>query len=170
MGGTIARRLAISHPDRVLSLTSIASFARLAVLGTERIPADLLATVPTLEQYLGLWSILAGNTYPLDLPLYRELYREQVKVRKGYNPESMTRHLGAIARSPSRIAELPNIELPTLVLHGTAHPLVSLTHAREYAGLIPSARFVEMAGVGHDIPRGICPRIHPEIFTLLQRV
>jgi pimeloyl-ACP methyl ester carboxylesterase len=170
MGGAIAQRLAISHPNRVLSLTSIASFAELTALETRGIPANLLATVPTLEEYLGFWSILAGSTYPLDISLYSELYRQHVEVRKGYNPEGMAHHLGAIARSPFRIAELPDIPVPTLVLHGTADPLVPLTHAQEYAGLIPKARFIEMVGVGHDIPQGICTLIHPEIFTLLQTV
>jgi pimeloyl-ACP methyl ester carboxylesterase len=166
MGGTIAQRIAISHPDKVLTLTAIAAFVDVAALGIGEISENFLVTVPSLEEYLGFWSLLAGKTFPLDVPLYSELYRENVEVRKGYNPNSMGHHLGAIARSLSRIPELSTITVPTLVLHGTADPLISIDHAIEYTQLIPSAKFVEMAGVGHDIPQGICPVIHPEIFTL----
>ncbi len=168
MGGAIAQRMAINHPDKVLTLTAIASFTDVAALGTGGIPATFGATVPTLAEYLGFWSILAGTTFPLDVPLYSELYQENVVVRQGYNPNSMGHHLEAIAHSPT--LELSKITVPTLVLHGTADPLIPLNHAIKYANLIPQAKFIEMKGVGHDIPQGICPVIHPEIFTLFTTI
>ncbi|MDV3002971.1 MAG: Rhodomycin D methylesterase DauP (plasmid) [Chroococcopsis gigantea SAG 12.99] len=168
MGGAIAQRIAISHPERVLTLGSIASFADITALAAGEIPANSLATVPTLEEYLRFWSLLAGTAFPLDVSLYSELYRENVVVRKGYNPDSMVHHLHAAALSPT--PELSKIQVPTLVLHGTKDPLIPITHASEYARSIPQAKFIAMEGVGHDIPQAICSLIHPEVFTLFTTI
>lgn len=168
IGGAIAQRIAINHPDKILTLTSIASFAEITTLGTGLIPPKFLTQVPTLPEYLMFWSLLAGKTFPLDITLYRALYRENVEVRKGYNSNSMTHHFGAISHSSS--PNLAKITIPTLILHGTADPLIPVQHAIEYAKSIPKAKFLEMKGVGHDIPQGICSLIHPEIFTLFSHI
>lgn len=167
MGGAIAQRMAIEYPHRLLSLTCIASFADASALGMPQILPLLSFSVPSLEEYLGFWSILAGTTFPLDIPLYTQLYRESIEVRQGYNPNCMAHQLAAISRSPSTISELAKIEVPTLILYGTADPLIPPSHAIEYAKLIPNSKSIEMQGVGHDIPQGICDLIHPEIFNLL---
>ncbi len=168
MGGAIAQRMAISYPKRVLSLTSIVSFADASALTKSSILSlSFFAKVPSLEEYLGFWSALVGTTYPLDIPLYTQLYKDSVQESKRYNPNCITHQLGAIARSPT--PELTLINVPTLILYGTADPLIPATHAVEYAKLIADAQLIEMDGVGHDIPAGICDRIHPEIFNLLKR-
>ena len=177
MGGAIAQRMAISYPKRVLSLTSIVSFADASALSKSNISSlSLLAKVPSLEEYLGFWSALVGTTYPLDIPLYTQLYKDSVEESTRYNPNCITHQLSAIARSPK--PDLALINVPTLILSGTADPLIPAIHAVEYAKLIADSQLIEMEGVGHDIPAGICEarnrarlryRIHPEIFKLLQR-
>lgn len=170
MGGAIAQRIVLSHPHRVLTLTLIASFADGMALGMTSLPATFIGTIPTLAEYLGFWSILAGTSFPLDVALYRELYEQEVNVRHTYNPNSMIHHFSAIAQSDSITPDLSKITVPTLVLHGTADPLIAIQKAIEYAKLIPKAKFFEMTGVGHDIPQGICSVIHPEIFTLFSTI
>ncbi len=177
MGGSIAQRIAISYPKRVLSLTSIVSFADASALTKSSILSlSFFAKVPSLEEYLGFWSVLVGTTYPLDIPLYTQLYKDSVEESTRYNPNCITHQLSAIARSP--IPDLALIDIPTLILYGTADPLIPATHAIEYAKLIADSQLIEMDGVGHDIPAGICEarnrarwryRIHPEIFKLLKR-
>lgn len=170
MGGAIAQKIVLDYPEKVLTLTAIASFADIAALGIEEIQFILAGNTPTLAEYLGFWSLLAGDSFPLNFSLYSELYRENVEVRKGYNPDSLTHHLGAIAHSSSWMTELSKIAVPTLILHGTADPLIPLHHAIEYAKLIPQAEFVAMKDVGHDIPQEICPLIHPKIFNLFSSI
>jgi pimeloyl-ACP methyl ester carboxylesterase len=51
MGGAIAQRIAINYPDRILSLTSIASFAEASAVGMGGIASFLVPKVPSLEQY-----------------------------------------------------------------------------------------------------------------------
>ena len=128
---------------------------------------SFLAKVPSLDEYLGFWSVLVGTTYPLDIPLYTQLYEQSVQESKRYNPNRITHQLSAIARSPT--PDLALINVPTLILSGTADPLIPATHAVDYAKLIAKSQLIEMDGVGHDIPAGICDRIHPEIFKLLKR-
>ncbi len=153
MGGAIAQRMAISYPKRVLSLTSIVSFADSSALTKSSVLSlSLLAKVPSLEEYLGFWSALVGITYPLDIPLYTQLYKDSVQESKRYNPNCRTHQLSAIARSP----DLALINVSTLILSGTADPLIPATHAVEYAKLIANSQLIEMDGVGHDIPAGIC--------------
>ncbi len=168
MGGAIAQRMAISYPERVLSLTCIVSFADASALTKSSILSlAFFAQVPSIEEYLAFWSALVGTTYPLDIPLYTQLYSESVQESKRYNPNCVTHQLGAISRSP--IPNLALINVPTLILYGTADPLIPAPHAVEYAKLIANSQVIKMEGVGHDIPAGICDRIHPEIFNLFQR-
>ncbi len=168
MGGAIAQRIAITYPKRVLSLTSIVSFVDSSALTNSSVLSlSLLAKVPSLEEYLGFWSALVGTTYPLDIPLYTQLYKDSVENSQRYNPHCITHQLSAIARSPK--PDLALINVPTLVLYGTADPLIPPNHGEDYAKLIPNSQLFKMDGVGHDIPAGICDRIHPEIFKLLKR-
>lgn len=167
MGGAIGQRIAIGYSERILSLTSIVSFTNASALGMGGLDPSFLSKVPSLEEYLGFWSMLVGTTFRLDIPLYTELYRESVEVRKGYNPNCMAHQLGAISRSSSTIPELGKINVPTLILYGTADPLISSDHAVEYANLIANSKLIKMEGVGHDVPEGICDVIQPEIFNLL---
>lgn len=166
MGGAIGQRIAVEYPDRILSLTSIVSFANPADVGMGDVAPFLLPKVPSIQEYLGFWSVLAGTTFPLNIPLYSELYRQSVEER-GYYPDCMLHQLKAIAISSPTLPELHKITVPTLVLYGTADPLIPVNCAIEYGKLIPNSRLVEMLGVGHDIPEGICHLIHPEIFSLL---
>jgi hypothetical protein len=169
MGGAIAQRITISYPACVLSLTCIVSFADASVLGRGGISPTFISRVPSLTEYLSFWSMLAGTTFPLDVSLYTELYQETV-IGRGYNPNCMVHQLTALGRSSSRMAELKQIRVPTLVLYGTADPLIPQVHAVEYANLIPHVKLFSMAGVGHDIPEGICQTIHPEIFNLFSLI
>ena len=168
MGGAIAQRMAITYPERVLSLTSIVSFADASALTNSSVSSlSFFTNVPSLQEYLGFWSALVGLTYPLDIPLYTQLYKDSVENSQRYNPHCVTHQLSAIARSPT--PDLALINVPTLVLYGSADPLISANHAENYAKLIPGSQLVKMEGVGHDIPAGICDRIHLEIFNLFQR-
>ncbi len=169
MGGVIAQRMAISYPKRVLSLTSIVSFADASALSKSNISSlSLLTKVPSLEEYLGFRSALVGEIYPLDIPLYTQLYKDSVQESTRYNPNCITHQLSAIARSPTPNLSLINV--PTLVLYGTADPLIPATHAVDYAKSIAKSQLIEMDGVGHDIPAGICAHIHPEIFKLFATI
>ncbi len=69
------------------------------------------------------------------------------------------RQLAAIIASGDRTAELRRITDPTLVIHGTADPLVRPSGGRATARAIPGAQLMKIEGMGHDLPRAIWPRL-----------
>ena len=49
------------------------------------------------------------------------------------------------------------LDLPTLVLHGEADPLIAVSGGAATAAAIPGARLVTYPGMGHDLPDALWP-------------
>lgn len=189
MGGMISQRLAISYPERVSSLTSIMSSGNSFQIDIQpgiirKVQAALIPILVrnvelktkythfevTVGNYLNVYRSLAGVAYPFNEAYYKVLFHHNIIERKGQNPRAKIRQFSAIIASGSRLRELPNIKVPTLVLHGTADKLVPPIHARTYAPYIPEHKLVWLEGVGHEIPHAIIPTVHQEVFELLGKV
>ncbi|MDP5122233.1 MAG: alpha/beta hydrolase [Spirosomaceae bacterium] len=188
MGGMIAQRIALSHAEKVLSLTSIMSsgyalnpsavksfstkiaFRLMPYLVKKvRIKNKILDGKVTVDSYLATYKkVLAGTKYPFNEAYFRKLFSYSILERKGQNPKARYQQLCAIVASGSRLKELPKINVPTLILHGTADKLVPPIHAKIYAPLIPNAKMVWLEGVGHEIPTGALPQVHEEILALFK--
>jgi pimeloyl-ACP methyl ester carboxylesterase len=69
------------------------------------------------------------------------------------------RQLAAIIASGDRTRELRKVVAPTLVVHGTADPLVSPSGGRATARAIKGAKLMNVEGMGHDLPRAVWPRL-----------
>jgi pimeloyl-ACP methyl ester carboxylesterase len=158
MGGMIAQTIAIEHPERVRSLTSIFSTTGepevgvphpevLAGLMSIMTPAEDRAT--QVAQGIEL-ARLIGTKSTFDEDRVRA--RTEMFIDRAYDPAGTGRQMVAILASGSRAAELPGIGAPTVVIHGDADPLVDISGGRRTAELIPSSTFVELEGMGHDLP------------------
>ncbi len=188
MGGMIAQTLTLDYPERVKTLTSLLSTGYgfdikvqpnllrklLAWVSPFLIPRIDLTRREKSEEALIDWRVrsfqrLAGKRFPFIKDRWRALFTYNIRVRKGFNPKCAYHQLTAIILSGSRLERLPEIKVPTLVAHGTDDWLVPPEHARRYAPLIPRAKLVWLAGVGHEIPEGICPELHQEIFELFSQ-
>lgn len=188
MGGMIAQRIAISHATRVLTLTSIMSSGYvLDPKATKQLPLRLLLkTMPFLlktvtlknrltdhkvsvKNYVKTYRMLAGTRFPYNESYFQQLYTWSILERKGQNPRARFQQYCAIVASGSRLLELPQIQIPTLVLHGTADKLVPPVHAKIYAPLIPNAQIRWLDGIGHELPNGILPEVHQELLAFLSR-
>jgi pimeloyl-ACP methyl ester carboxylesterase len=188
MGGMIAQRIAVSHPDRTRTLTSIASSAfpldpdpavqpSVDVTRFQAIHEELVARFPNyltvpgdaIEFRLGAARAFAGTRFPFDEVLQREAITANIIERKGFNPRAQTHQLAAVLASGSRLEELGRISAPTLVLHGTEDPLVPPGHGAKCAAHIPGAKLVWMEGVGHELPAGIMPQVHEELLSLFSK-
>jgi pimeloyl-ACP methyl ester carboxylesterase len=189
MGGMIAQRLAISYPERILSLTSIMSSGHSFNVGVQPSIGGMLQAmiVPwairnfdikskythfdvTVGNYVRVWRTLAGTKYPFNEEYFKELFKYNILERKGQNPRARVQQLSAIIASGSRLAELPKIKAPTLVLHGTEDKLVPPAHANLYAPKIPQAKMVWLEGVGHEIPHAIIPQVHREVLAMINKL
>jgi len=75
------------------------------------------------------------------------------------DPAGPARQLAAITASGDRTRELRAVTAPTLVIHGTADPLVAYSGGRATARAINGARLMSIRGMGHDLPRAIWPSL-----------
>jgi pimeloyl-ACP methyl ester carboxylesterase len=165
MGGMIAQTIAIRHPSRVLSLISIYS-----TTGNPEVPQPkpevtglLVAPPPTereafVEHVLGVFKTIAGPGFAVDEKWTRE------NIAEGYDrcfyPQGMIRQLVAILTQDNRKPALASVKVPTLVIHGTDDPLVSVEGGKDTAKAIPGAQLILIEGMGHDLPHGgAWPRI-----------
>jgi pimeloyl-ACP methyl ester carboxylesterase len=164
MGGFVAQLLAIRHPSRVLSLTSIMSATGgLAdnVPATPEATEALLKPPPADREGLiehGVWvsSRISGPEH-FDP---EEARRKRIRaIDRSVSVAGTARQLAAIAAARSRAEQLGALEVPTLVVHGEADPLVPVENGRRTAEAIPGARLLLLPTMGHDLPAPCWPEI-----------
>lgn len=174
MGGFIAQLLALDHPERVLSLTSLISGpnGEDAVPPTPEAMALLLTPAAgTREERVaqGLHSKrkLLGPADPFVEPYER--VRVEAAYDRAYHPAGYVRQLQAIAAAPSRIARLRTLSVPALVVHGDADILIPVDNGRRVAAAIPGSRYIEIPGMGHDLPRRVWVQVADAIADLARQ-
>jgi pimeloyl-ACP methyl ester carboxylesterase len=187
MGGMIAQTIAITFPEKVLSLTSIMSSGytlnpKIALNFKQKILLQLLPFFikrfyvknkysehkVSVGSYVATYKLLRGNRFPFDEAYFREVFTESIERRKGQNPRARYQQFCAIVASGSRLKRLSQIKANTLVIHGTADPLVKPKHAKIYAPLIPNSKLLMVEGMGHELPKGALIEILPVIIEHLK--
>ncbi len=165
MGGAIAQLVAVHHPRRVRTLTSIMSTSGAPGLPppTPEAMAVLLTPTPTerdayIERYIRTWKVLRGGpSFPLDEACDTE--RASQLHARGLSPAGVARQLAAIIASGSRREQLASLHVPTLVIHGDIDPLVPLACGKDVASAVPGAKLQIIEGMGHALPISLWPRI-----------
>jgi pimeloyl-ACP methyl ester carboxylesterase len=159
LGGMIAQLMAIEHPDRVATLTSVMSTTgnlRLPQARREAASAMLSRPPPgaTLEQNIvrGIRVARAIGSPAWPAPEARLRARFTQSYQRSFYPEGAARQLCAIIADGDRRERLRRIKAPTLVIHGLDDPLVPVEGGRDTAAHIPGARLHEIPGMGHDLP------------------
>jgi len=164
MGGMIAQTLAARHAASVRSLVSIMSNTGALSNGQPALrlyPFFLRRPAIGREQYVAhferLFAAIGSTGLPRDLDQIREL--AALSYDRDHDPAGPGRQLAAIIASGDRTRELRKIVAPTLVVHGTADPLVRPSGGRATARAIAGAKLMRVEGMGHDLPRAIWPRL-----------
>ncbi|GAC80102.1 Pimeloyl-ACP methyl ester carboxylesterase [Gordonia malaquae] len=161
MGGGIAQTLAVRHPDRVASATLVESSpaggdhgslpgptAAVAATWTEPAPDIDWADVNSVIDYRV--DVERPYACPDRFDEARVRRIASLEVRRTANVESsMSNHFVA---APSGGVDPAMIAAPTLVVHSVDDPMYPVEHGRALAAMIPGSRFLELAGVGHEIP------------------
>ncbi len=167
MGGMIVQHLAIEHGERMRSVTSIMSTTGNPEVGQADPEAmTALLTPPPdgpaeaiIEHSVGISRALGG-------PLFsEEVARERATAayHRSHNPVGSAFQLAAIAASGDRTERLAGVDVPFLVIHGRADPLITVSGGLATAELVPGADLVVYADMGHDMPESLWPRIVADI-------
>jgi pimeloyl-ACP methyl ester carboxylesterase len=170
MGGMIAQTLAIRHPDSVRSLVSIMSNT-----GSRRQGQPSLRVYPIflrrpaqgrdefIEHMERLFATIGSRGLPRDEDDLRAI--ALASYERDHDPAGPGRQLAAIIASGDRTTQLRTITAPTLVIHGSADPLVAPSGGRATARAISGAELMMVQGMGHDLPRAAWPRLIDAIAT-----
>lgn len=154
MGGMIAQHLADMAPQRVQSLTLLmtsssapglpAPDARLLHRLAQREAPDREAAI---AQQADLLAALGSPHLPSE---HQQLLEEaQRGYDRAHNPQGVQRQILAILAEPSRVELLDRLRAPTLVVHGTADPLLPAMHGVHVAAHIKGSQLKLIAGLAH---------------------
>lgn len=171
IGGMIAQTMAITHPERVRSLTSIMSTP---CIGSPSPAAQATLSTPpptsraeVVEWTVAIQKIIGSPGYPMD-----EAWIREVAVQC-YDRDSdqigVDRQTLAVYASGDRTAALAHVTAPALVVHGEADPVFQLPAGHATAAALPDAELLVLPGMGHDLPRGIWPTLVAAISRLADR-
>ncbi|HEY8793082.1 MAG TPA: alpha/beta hydrolase, partial [Gaiellaceae bacterium] len=83
-----------------------------------------------------------------------ERFEEVLAARREHPTPDVTldAHLQACYGFYNRGCEVERIEAPTLVLHGDADVVVPVENGRMLASRLPNARYIQLPGLGHNLP------------------
>jgi pimeloyl-ACP methyl ester carboxylesterase len=176
MGGMIAQRLALHHPERVKSLTLMmtTSGARQLPQASARVRRALLsrpassAEDDVIAQLMSVLEVIGSPAYRPDAQDVRQRLRQA--LRRAYRPAGTLRQLVAIAADGDRSPGLGGLRMPCHVIHGTADPLVPVAGGIDLAAKIRGATQDLIDGMGHDLPLPLLPRFAAGIVQAAGRV
>lgn len=159
LGGAVAQRVALRHPQRVRSLTTVAAvpgdvtglrtlrFIRVRTLGkfaTLKFPDTPEGVI---EAGLAVAKLLSSPRVAFDENSVRATL-ENNPDSGVHDQESQSRQIGAQWSGPM----IDKITCPALIVHGEDDPLIKPKAAHVIASRIPDARTLLLPEVGHDLP------------------
>jgi pimeloyl-ACP methyl ester carboxylesterase len=174
MGGMIAQTMAITAPERVLTMTSImsttgdpelppASGAAMAALF--RPPATTRAEAA--ERALEVGKVIGSPVHQLPAAIVRE--RAVEAFDRSHYPEGVMRQMAAVVVAKNRRAQLEKLSLPALVIHCEKDPLVPIEHGKDTHEALAGSRMLAFDDMGHDLPEPRWPEIVDGISELTGR-
>jgi pimeloyl-ACP methyl ester carboxylesterase len=176
MGGQIAQTVAIEHPDRVRSLTSMMSTTGNMQVGqpSPEVLRSVFSGRPAvtrdevIQQMVRAARTVGSPGYPGD--------ENEIAARAGraydrcHDPIGTARQAVATVASGDRTERLRQLGVPTLVIHGLADRMCDVSGGRATADAIPGAELVLIEGMGHDLPPGLRSPLAARIAEFVWRV
>ena len=173
MGGMIVQTMAIEHPTRVRTLTSIMSTTGDSDVGqpTPEAIQALLSPVATTRDEAIARSVETSKI--ISSPVHFDEANARKRAEEAYDrcfyPVGTAHQLLGTLASGSRAEGLAQVDVPTLVIHGEADPLVTLSGGQRTAEVIPGAELLVLEEMGHDLPMPLLPAVVDAITTLVAR-
>jgi pimeloyl-ACP methyl ester carboxylesterase len=163
MGGMIVQRMALDHPGRVLSMTSIMSTTGAADAFKSTPEAAAVLNTPPPDPKADFEAFVAdrmANARTIGSPAYPWTDQENrarviAEYSRAFNPPGVARQMAAVRADGDRTAALRGLRLPVVVLHGADDPLLMKVGGEATAAAIPGAELRIIPGMGHDLPPGL---------------
>jgi pimeloyl-ACP methyl ester carboxylesterase len=156
MGGMIVQVMAIEHPDRLSSMTSVMSNTGERDYGAPTPEAFALLTAPPATDRDSYIDRTIEGLRVWGSPAFADEARWRRDAERAFDrcfhPAGQVRQYRGILASPPRADRLRDVRTPTLVMHGDRDTLIDISGGRRTAELIPGSRFEVMEGMGHDYP------------------
>jgi pimeloyl-ACP methyl ester carboxylesterase len=163
MGGMIVQAMAITHPERVLSMTSIMSTTGEPEYGQAAPDALAALMTPPPAERDAFIEFGVSRAKLFCSPRYFDADKLGERIGAAFDrafyPEGALRQLAAIRASGSREEALPHVAVPTLVIHGRADRLIEPSGGERTAELIPGANLLLLHDMGHDLPEPLWPLV-----------
>jgi pimeloyl-ACP methyl ester carboxylesterase len=175
MGGQIAQTMAIEHPERVHSLTSMMSTTGNSAVGqtSPELMRQVFGGPPAvtrdevIQHRLMAMRLMGSPGYPSD---EMELAaRIGLAYDRSNDPVGIARQAIATVASGDRTERLRLVGVPTLVIHGLADRMVDVSGGRATAEAIPGAELVLIEGMGHNLPPGLRSQLAARIADFIWR-
>jgi pimeloyl-ACP methyl ester carboxylesterase len=161
MGGMIAQLVAIRHPSRVASLTSMMSSTGEANYGESTPEASAALLSPASE---GKAAHVASAVASARIWGSRKHFDEEATAaladasfERSSCPAGISRQLGALLATGSIAQDLQKLEVPTLVVHGLDDTLITPSGGERTAQLIKGSKLLLVPDMGHDRPEPLWP-------------
>ncbi|PJJ56789.1 pimeloyl-ACP methyl ester carboxylesterase [Mumia flava] len=174
MGGMVAQTMAIEHPDRVASLTSIMS-----TTGRRRVGWQHPRLFPILLSRAAAGrAAYVAQAVRTNRAITTERYREPVDAvvaragathDRGWEAEAVKRQMLAVLTQPDRTRALGSVRVPTCVVHGLADPMVHPSGGRATAAAVDGAELVLVPDLGHDLPPTLDPLVVSAVTRTVRR-
>ncbi|WP_220815009.1 alpha/beta fold hydrolase [Pseudomonas paralcaligenes] len=154
MGGMIAQHMADLAPQRVESLTLVMTSSGApglpppsAELLTQLARREAPSRQAAIEQQADLLAALGSPGQPVER--IQLLHEAERSYDRAFNPQGVQRQILAILAEPSRVEMLNRLRVPTLVVHGTADPLLPVMHGVHVAAHIRGSQLRLIPGLAH---------------------
>jgi len=162
MGGMIVQTMAIEHPQRVLTMTSVMSTTgEDEYRKSSRRALELLLEPPATDRegFIQQW---VDGLNEWGTPEFADESRWRADAARSFDRGGIlgggVRQYTAVMVSGSRADGLRALKVPTLVIHGDKDTIIDEIGGLRTAELIPGARFELITGMGHDYPPQLWPR------------
>jgi len=175
LGGYLAQMVAVAHPERVRTLTLIASEPLApgeapvpgidpAVLAwhAQAATLDWSDRKAVLDYQVGAWRLLNGSAHAFAEAHIREL--ATADYARTPNPLTAFNH-ATLRNLENWSGRMGEIQAPALIIHGTEDRVLPYAHALALHTALPGSQLLTLEGTGHELH----PADWPVILDAIER-